>query len=72
MAFRLAERRSRAIRCLSFLRPDMRRTIHAGDDGFQKLGESHPWAQGFSLKDKLWMEAMEFAVNGMAGYFSYH
>ncbi len=42
--------------------PDLRDYLKkAQDDGFQGIGESHPWAQGFSLKDKLWMEAMEFA-----------
>ncbi len=32
----------------------------ANDDGFQGIGESHPWAQGFSMRNKQWMEAMEF------------
>ena len=42
--------------------PDLRDYLKkAQDDGFQGIGESHPWAQGFSLRDKLWMEAMEFA-----------
>jgi predicted TIM-barrel fold metal-dependent hydrolase len=33
----------------------------AQEDGFKGIGESHPWAQGFSMQDKKWMSAMEFA-----------
>ena len=33
----------------------------AKEDGFKGIGESHPWAQGFSLRDKKWLLVMEFA-----------
>jgi predicted TIM-barrel fold metal-dependent hydrolase len=33
----------------------------AREDGFRGIGESHPWAQGFSMQDKEWIKAMEFA-----------
>lgn len=33
----------------------------AKQDGFLGIGESHPWAQGFSMQNKEWMKAMEFA-----------
>lgn len=33
----------------------------AHEDGFRGIGESHPWVQGFSMQDKEWMKAMEFA-----------
>lgn len=33
----------------------------AHEDGFRGIGESHPWAQEFSMQDKQWMGAMEFA-----------
>lgn len=33
----------------------------AKEDGFLGIGESHPWAQDFSMKEKEWMVAMEFA-----------
>ena len=32
-------------------------------DGFQGIGESHPWAQKFSMQNKEWMGAMEFACS---------
>ena len=35
----------------------------AREDGFQGIGESHPWAQGFSMQNKEWMAAMEFACS---------
>jgi len=33
----------------------------AREDGFQGIGESHPWAQGFRMQDEEWMQAMQFA-----------
>jgi predicted TIM-barrel fold metal-dependent hydrolase len=33
----------------------------AREDGFQGIGESHPWAQGFSMQNREWIKAMEFA-----------
>jgi len=33
----------------------------AREDGFRGIGESHPWAQGFSMQDREWIKAMEFA-----------
>jgi len=33
----------------------------AKEDGFSGIGESHPWVQGFSMKDPEWIQAMEFA-----------
>ena len=33
----------------------------AKEDGFSGIGESHPWAQGFSMKNPEWIQAMEFA-----------
>jgi predicted TIM-barrel fold metal-dependent hydrolase len=35
----------------------------AHEDGFQGIGESHPWVQGFSMRNKEWMVAMEFACS---------
>ena len=35
----------------------------AREDGFQGIGESHPWAQGFSIRDKEWIRVMEFACS---------
>ena len=35
----------------------------AQEDGFQGIGESHPWVQGFSMQDKVWIKAMEFACD---------
>jgi predicted TIM-barrel fold metal-dependent hydrolase len=31
------------------------------DKGFSGIGECHPWAQGFSLRDPNWLSCMEFA-----------
>lgn len=33
----------------------------AQDDGFQGIGEAHPWAQGFQMNHPEWMKAMEFS-----------
>ncbi len=33
----------------------------AQENGFQGIGESHPWAQEFSIKQREWIQAMEFA-----------
>lgn len=33
----------------------------AKEDGFQGIGESHPWVQNFSMDDPQWMQAMAFA-----------
>ena len=49
------------------LRPDLPNLSdylkEALEDGFQGIGESHPWAQKFSMQDKEWMGAMEFACS---------
>lgn len=33
------------------------------DQGFQGIGECHPWVQGSSPRDEKWMQCMEFAGN---------
>ena len=33
------------------------------DQGFQGIGECHPWVQGSSPRDEKWMRCMEFAGN---------
>ncbi len=49
------------------LRPDVPRLDQylrwAKEEGFHGIGESHPWAQGFSIRDKAWMKVMEFACD---------
>ena len=41
------------------VRPDIPNLLEylkqAKEDGFKGIGESHPWAQGFSLRDKKWL-----------------
>ena len=36
--------------------------MRAHEDGFQGIGESHPWVQGFSIEDGEWMQAMELPL----------
>ena len=31
------------------------------EKGFSGIGECHPWAQGFSIRDPIWLACMEFA-----------
>ena len=31
------------------------------EQGFSGIGECHPWAQGFSMRDPAWLSCMEFA-----------
>jgi len=31
------------------------------EEGFSGIGECHPWAQGFSMRDPTWLACMEFA-----------
>ena len=31
------------------------------EQGFSGIGECHPWAQGFSMHDPIWLSCMEFA-----------
>ena len=38
----------------------------AKEDGFLGIGESHPWAQDFSMDNEEWMMAMEFASPWLA------
>ncbi len=54
-------------RFLAFLslRPDLPRIEEylkeAKENGFAGIGECHPWAQGFSLRDETWLKTMKFA-----------
>jgi predicted TIM-barrel fold metal-dependent hydrolase len=33
------------------------------DQGFSGIGECHPWVQGATLKNEMWMQSMQFAEN---------